>query len=114
MHLLRSMVLFVASGFVAAAVVTLVLFPETERPRAAKAPPSNQRLVAFEEFSSLPLETPRAAVMRRFGTPLRTAPAGSLDPGAKCFFYKAPAGSAFASEYQLCFVAGKLHSKFAG
>jgi hypothetical protein len=108
------MVVFVVSGFVAAAVLTLVLFPEAERPTTAKTPSSNQRLVAFEEFSSLPLETSRAAVMRRFGTPFRTAPAGTLDPGARCVFYKAPAGSTFATEYQLCFLAGKLHSKFAG
>ena len=114
MHLLRSMVVFVVSGLVAAMVVTLVLFPEAERPTMAKKPSSNQRLVAFEEFSSLPLETPRAAVMRRFGTPFRTAPAGSLDPGARCVFYKVPARSAYATEYRLCFVAGKLHSKFAG
>jgi hypothetical protein len=114
MHLLRSMVVFVVLGFVAAAAVTLVLFPEADRPKMAKKPSSNQRLIAFEEFSSLPLETPQAAVMRRFGTPLRTAPAGSLDPGARCVYYKAPAGSAYATEYQLCFLAGKLHSKFAG
>jgi hypothetical protein len=109
------MLLFTVSGLVASAVVTLVLFPERGQPGAgAKAAPSHQRLVAFEEFRSLPIATPRVAVMRRFGAPVRSAPAGSLDPGARCVFYKAPAGSAYATEYQLCFVSGKLHSKFAG
>ena len=108
------MLLFVVSGLVASAVVTLVLFPERGEPKGARASLSHQRLVAFDEFRSLPLQTSRAAVMRRFGAPVRSAPAGALDPGASCAFYKAPAGSAYASEYQLCFVAGKLHSKFAG
>lgn len=77
-------------------------------------PPSNHRLVPFAQFKNVPLDTSRAAVERQFGTPLRIAPAGKLDPGATCLFYPARADAAPATEYQLCFLDGKLHSKFAG
>jgi hypothetical protein len=70
--------------------------------------------VPFAVFRNLPLDTPRATIERRFGSPLRAAPGGALDPGTTCLFYRAPPDAAPATEYQLCFLRGKLHSKFAG
>jgi len=73
-----------------------------------------QKLVPFAEFRNVPLDTPRTTIERQFGKPVRSAPAGALDPGTTCLFYPAPADAAPATEYQLCFLEGKLHSKFAG
>jgi hypothetical protein len=76
--------------------------------------PGDQRAVPFAEFKRLPLDTRRETVEQKFGTPLRIEPAGELDPGATCLFYPAPADAEPATAYQLCFVDGKLHSKYAG
>ncbi len=62
----------------------------------------------------MPLDTRREDVEAQFGTPLRTEPAGKLDPGTTCVFYSAPADAAPATEYEFCFLGGRLHSKFAG
>lgn len=70
--------------------------------------------MSFTAFRSIPLDTPQETIERQFGTPLRSAPGGALDPGTTCLFYPAPADAAPATEYQLCFLSGRLHSKFAG
>ena len=70
--------------------------------------------VPFAEFRSIPLDTPRAAIEEQFGQPLRSEPGGALDPGTTCLFYRAAADAAPATEYQFCFLDGKLHSKYAG
>lgn len=75
---------------------------------------TEQRPVSFTVFRRIPLDTPQETIERQLGTPLRSAPGGELDPGTTCLFYPAPADAAPATEYQLCFLSGQLHSKFAG
>jgi hypothetical protein len=62
----------------------------------------------------VPLDTSRARIERQFGTPLRTEPGGKLDPGTTCVFYPAPKDARPATEYEFCFLNGRVHSKFAG
>jgi hypothetical protein len=72
------------------------------------------KLIPFKQFRNVPLDTRREDVEAQYGTPLRTEPGGKLDPGTTCLFYAAPADAAPATEYEFCFLGGRLHSKFAG
>ena len=74
----------------------------------------SRKPVPFAVFKQVPLDATRGRVERQFGTPVRIAPAGKLDPGATCLFYPAPRDARPATEYEFCFIAGRLHSKFAG